>query len=156
MYLLTYLLTAVPGEPRKVRAEVVNSTAVKLSWRPPSDRDANGIVRGYRVHYVPLGHLDEPLVNVPAARLDLPDGLRTELVVAGLRPDTVYQFELEAYTRKGRGERSRPRKVRTNGAGPDLLPFNSVEYSTGPICEVPYDNLTIMKKGGSVAERLTC
>ena len=106
---------AVPGEPRKVRVEVLNSTAVKLDWRPPSDRELNGIVRGYRVHYVPLGHLDEPLVNVPPTRLDLADGLRTEVVIAGLRPDTVYQFEVEAYTRKGRGERSRPRKVRTKG-----------------------------------------
>jgi len=40
-----------------------------------------------------------------------------QVVIAGLRPDTVYQFEVEAYTRKGRGDRSRPRKVRTKGAG---------------------------------------
>ena len=108
---------SVPGEPRKVKVEVLNSTAVKLEWRPPSDRELNGIVRGYRVHYVPLGPLDEPLVNVPPTRLDLADGLRTEVVVTGLQPDTVYQFEVEAYTRKGHGERSRPRKVRTKGAG---------------------------------------
>jgi len=108
---------AVPGEPRKVRVEVLNSTAVRLEWRPPSDRELNGIVRGYRVHYVPLGHLDEPLVNVPPTRLDLADGLRTEVVVTGLRPDSVYQFEVEAYTRRGPGERSRPRKIRTKGAG---------------------------------------
>ena len=111
---------AVPGEPRRVRVEVLNSTAVKVEWRPPSDGQLNGIVRGYRVHYVPLGHLDEPLVNVPPTRLDLDDALRTDVVVAGLRPDTVYQFDVEAYTRKGRGERSRPRKVRTKGAGPLL------------------------------------
>jgi len=97
--------------------EVLNSTSVKVEWRRPSDRELNGIVRGFRLHYVPLGHLDEPLVNVPPARVDLPDGQRTEVVIGGLQPDTVYQFEVEAYTRKGQGERSRPRKVRTKGAG---------------------------------------
>jgi len=107
----------VPGEPRKVKVEVFNSTAVKVEWRQPSDRDVNGIVRGYRVHYVPLGHLDEPLVNVPPTRVDLADGQRTEVVIGGLQPDTVYQFEVEAYTRKDHGDRSRPRKVRTKGAG---------------------------------------
>ena len=108
---------AVPGEPRKVKVEVLNSTAVKVEWRPPADRELNGIVRGYRVHYVPLGHLDEPLVNVPPTRVDLADGLRTEVVISGLQPDTVYQFEVEAYTRKDHGKRSRPRKLRTKGAG---------------------------------------
>jgi len=100
-----------------VKVEVLNSTGVKIEWRPPSGRELNGIIRGYRVYYVPLGHLDEPLVNVPPTKLDLADGLRTEVVVGGLQPDTVYQFEVEAYTRKGHGERSRPRKVRTKGAG---------------------------------------
>jgi len=100
-----------------VKVEVLNSTAVKVEWRPPADRELNGVVRGYRVHYVPLGHLDEPLVNVPPTRVDVADGLRTEVVISGLQPDTVYQFEVEAYTRKDRGERSRPRKLRTKGAG---------------------------------------
>ena len=107
----------VPGEPRKVRVEVINSTAVKVVWRPPSDRQQNGIVRGYRVHYAQLGDHEEPLVNVPPARVDLPDGRSTDVVVAALQPDTLYQFEVQATTRKGHGELSRPRKVRTKGAG---------------------------------------
>jgi len=121
-------MCTVPGEPRKVKVEIVNSTAVKVEWRAPSDRQMNGIVRGYRVHYVPLGHLDEPLVNVPPTRVDVSDALTSHVVIAGLQPDTVYQFEVEAYTRKGQGERSRPKKVRTKGAGWSAYQLHLLTY----------------------------
>ena len=115
-----------------MKAEVLNSTAVKVTWRPPSDRETNGVVRGYRVHYVPLGHLDEPLVNVPPTRLDIADGMRSEVIIGGLQPDTVYQVEVEAYTRKGHGDRSRPRKVRTRGAGSLSLPVIPTSATVSP------------------------
>jgi len=40
-----------------------------------------------------------------------------EVVIGGLEPEAQYQFQVAAYTRKGDGERSRPKKIRTRGAG---------------------------------------
>jgi len=40
-----------------------------------------------------------------------------EVVIGGLEPEAQYQFQVAAYTRKGDGERSRPKKIRTKGAG---------------------------------------
>ena len=42
---------AVPGEPKRVRVEPVNSTAAAVEWRPPAPRDINGRIRGYQVIY---------------------------------------------------------------------------------------------------------
>jgi len=40
-----------------------------------------------------------------------------EVVIGGLEPEAQYQLQVAAYTRKGDGERSRPKKIRTKGAG---------------------------------------
>ena len=42
---------------------------------------------------------------------------QTSVVIGSLQPDTWYQFQVAAYTRKGDGERSRPKTVKTKGAG---------------------------------------
>lgn len=40
----------VPGEPQDVRVETVNSTAINVQWKPPQEKDRNGIIRGYHIH----------------------------------------------------------------------------------------------------------
>ena len=52
---------AVPGEPRKVKVEALNSTAIGVQWRPPADRDHNGVIRGYLVTYGRLNDRDEAI-----------------------------------------------------------------------------------------------
>jgi len=49
----------VPGEPRRVRLEAINSTAVRVQWRPPLEREQNGVIRGYQVLYLRLGDREE-------------------------------------------------------------------------------------------------
>ena len=44
-------------------------------------------------------------------------GDRHQVTVTGLQPDNFYQFQVAAYTRKGDGLRSRPKKAKTKGAG---------------------------------------
>ena len=105
----------VPGEPKKVKLEPLNSTAISIQWRPPTEKDQNGIIRGYQVYYVHVNDRDEPLGS--AAMFDVSDPTKTEAVVAGLQPDTSYQFQIAAYTRKGDGERTKPRNAKTKGAG---------------------------------------
>jgi hypothetical protein len=40
----------VPGEPTNVRVSTVNSTTIHVSWKPPAEKDRNGIIRGYHIH----------------------------------------------------------------------------------------------------------
>ena len=43
----------VPGEPTNLKARIVNSSTVEVSWDPPVDKDQNGIIRGYQIHVQP-------------------------------------------------------------------------------------------------------
>ncbi len=63
---------AVPGEPRKFKAEAVNSTSVQVEWKAPANKEKNGIIRGYQVHYIKVNDREEPvgsplMFNVPGA-----------------------------------------------------------------------------------------
>lgn len=40
----------MPGDPQDVKATPVNSTSVHVSWKPPQEKDRNGIIRGYHIH----------------------------------------------------------------------------------------------------------
>lgn len=40
----------VPGEPKDVRANPINSTTINVQWKPPLEKDRNGIIRGYHIH----------------------------------------------------------------------------------------------------------
>lgn len=44
-------------------------------------------------------------------------GSQTSIAVGGLAPDKDYQFQVAAYTRRGDGHRTRPKKIRTKAAG---------------------------------------
>jgi len=40
----------VPGDPQDVKATPLNSTSIHVSWKPPLEKDRNGIIRGYHIH----------------------------------------------------------------------------------------------------------
>lgn len=40
----------VPGEPADVKVTPVNSTTIHVSWKPPAEKNKNGIIRGYHIH----------------------------------------------------------------------------------------------------------
>lgn len=48
--LISLLILVVPGEPCNVKVEVVNSTAIEVSWTPPDEKERHGIIRGYQIH----------------------------------------------------------------------------------------------------------
>ena len=120
IYIPTYLqrvisVCVVPGEPRRVRLDVINSTAVNVQWVSPNEKDQNGLIRGYQVHYIKVSESDDPLGS--PGMIDTMDGTALEYVVGNLLPESSYRFQVAAYTRRGDGVRSRPRKVKTKGAG---------------------------------------
>ena len=115
------VVDVVPGEPRRVRADVVNSTAIRVQWRPPDDLSdrtqtstVSGVIRGYRV-YISEDGADPSTPPAPPRDVNNPEA--TEMITAGLRPDTTYLVHATAYTRRGDGQPSRTVKVRTKGAG---------------------------------------
>lgn len=126
---------SVPGEPKKVKVEAINSTSIFVEWRPPEARKQNGIIRGYFVYYVAVDENDVKLRNEQERSFDTTDGNRNEAVITGLEPDTRYHIQVAGYTRKGDGARSKIRVVSTTGAGmiSDSVAAISVNYQVEDI-----------------------
>lgn len=40
----------MPGDPQDVKVTPINSTTIKVNWKPPLAKDRNGIIRGYHIH----------------------------------------------------------------------------------------------------------
>lgn len=101
--------------PLDVDAKPLNSTTVHVRWRPPANRDRNGLIRGYQVHIQEMNK-EGDLVNEPL-RYDVASEEAEEYNVSGLQPDTAYSVQVAAVTRKGDGTRSRAVTVKTHGGG---------------------------------------
>ncbi|XP_070195997.1 tyrosine-protein phosphatase Lar-like isoform X3 [Littorina saxatilis] len=107
----------VPGEPRKLRVEAINSTGIFAEWDEP--KDTNGKIRGYQVYYIEVNSNDEPIAGIGSERYhDTYSGAVKEAVITGLDADTRYLVQVAAYTRKGDGLRSKSRIITTRGAVP--------------------------------------
>jgi len=118
----------VPGEPRRLRLEAINSTSVLVAWCPPAEAKRRGVIRGYRVVYSPATNRSSPVLEASSTTgtsahvLDVADPSTWQAAVTGLLASTMYQFQVAAVGRKGVGERSRPRRVVTKGQGLHQLP----------------------------------
>uniref|UniRef100_A0A8D8LSC0 protein-tyrosine-phosphatase n=1 Tax=Cacopsylla melanoneura TaxID=428564 RepID=A0A8D8LSC0_9HEMI len=112
----------MPGPPTDVKLTNVNSTTVHVEWRPPNEKERNGVIRGYHIHVQETkeegGYLNEPM------RFDVSDGSALELNVTGLQPDTIYTIQVAALTRKGDGDRSKPETIKTPGGVPNRANVN--------------------------------
>ncbi|XP_076439826.1 receptor-type tyrosine-protein phosphatase delta-like isoform X2 [Babylonia areolata] len=106
----------VPGEPRRVKVEAINSTGIFVEWDEP--KDTNGKIRGYQVFYIKVNSNDEPIPGQMERYHDTFSGDLREAVITGLDPDTRYLIQVAAYTRKGDGNRSKSRIITTKGAVP--------------------------------------
>ncbi|XP_077440031.1 protein tyrosine phosphatase receptor type Fa isoform X2 [Vanacampus margaritifer] len=106
----------VPGAPpRKVEADAVNATAVRVSWKPPLTIKQNGHVRGYQIVYSRMER-GEPHGQPLIVDVAHPDA--QEAILTGLLPETSYSLTVAAYTTKGDGAHSKARLVTTTGAVP--------------------------------------
>ncbi|XP_068449276.1 protein tyrosine phosphatase receptor type Fa isoform X7 [Clinocottus analis] len=106
----------VPGAPpRKVEADALNSTALRVTWKPPLSEKQHGQIRGYQLVYSRLEN-GEPHGQPVIMDVSLPDA--QEAIVTGLLPETTYSVTVAAYTTKGDGARSKAKLVTTTGAVP--------------------------------------
>eukprot|EP00058_Branchiostoma_floridae_P015952 XP_002601440.1 hypothetical protein BRAFLDRAFT_281312 [Branchiostoma floridae] len=128
----------VPGPPRRVNAEPINSTYIMVTWRPPRPELANGNVRGYQIHYQRLASSGEPVgypmmkdVMNPETEVRFPHGGYHEMAIGALEPDTKYSVQVAAYTLKGDGQRSKPKEVSTLGNVPNKPPVELTRTRDG-------------------------
>ncbi|XP_038108964.1 tyrosine-protein phosphatase Lar isoform X4 [Culex quinquefasciatus] len=105
----------MPGDPQDVKAAPVNSTTIHVSWKPPKEKNRNGIIRGYHIHVQEMRDEGKGLLNEPM-KFDVVDAL--EYNVTGLQPDTKYAVQVAALTRKGDGDRSAQIIIKTPGGVP--------------------------------------
>ncbi|XP_026486951.1 tyrosine-protein phosphatase Lar isoform X5 [Vanessa tameamea] len=122
----------VPGEPQDVKVTAINSTSIHVTWKPPPEKEKNGIIRGYHVHVQEVREEGKGLLNDPM-RFNVMDDTTLELNVSGLQPDTRYSVQVAALTRKGDGDRSAPVSVKTPGGVPNRPTVNLKILKQDPI-----------------------
>ncbi|XP_037386929.1 receptor-type tyrosine-protein phosphatase F isoform X4 [Pygocentrus nattereri] len=106
----------VPGAPpRKVEVEALNSTAIRVTWKPPLSVKQHGQIRGYQVIFSRLEN-GEPRGQPNIMDVALPEA--QEAIINGLLSETSYSVTVAAYTTKGDGARSKAKVIKTTGAVP--------------------------------------
>lgn len=115
-------LFLAPSNPRNVKTSILSPTEVKVSWAKPSYEGSGQGIVGYDIYY--NTSLEAGRKQVP---IQSPDDLSK--VVIGLRPATVYQFEVAARTDDGSGPLSFPEFV-TTWEGGKLITLCVRVYST--------------------------
>ncbi|XP_061378118.1 tyrosine-protein phosphatase Lar isoform X3 [Danaus plexippus] len=125
----------VPGEPQEVKVTAINSTSIHVTWKPPQEKEKNGIIRGYHVHVQELREEGKGLLNDPM-RFNVMDDTTLELNISGLQPDTRYSVQVAALTRKGDGDRSPPVTVKTPGGVPNRPTVNLKILERDPIVSI--------------------
>ncbi len=97
-------------------ADVLNSTAIRLTWNEPSD--PNGVVLSYHLD-ASVSTQDSYITETGLEGLDstLGNGDLREFVLTGLHPYVQYVFRLSAATSIGQGNATLPREAMTQEAG---------------------------------------
>ncbi|KAJ8679234.1 hypothetical protein QAD02_015021 [Eretmocerus hayati] len=107
----------VPGDPQNVTATAINSTTIHVEWDPPIIKERNGVIRGYHVIVQEFNEESKNQVNEPIVAIL--EESASHANISSLQPDTTYNVQVSALTRKGDGARSKPVKVKTPGGVPN-------------------------------------
>uniref|UniRef100_A0A3Q3RC56 protein-tyrosine-phosphatase n=1 Tax=Monopterus albus TaxID=43700 RepID=A0A3Q3RC56_MONAL len=103
----------VPGAaPRQVDVQPLNSSALRVTWRSVLPWLQHGQIRGYQVHFSRVENTESR--NLPRIKDLLLDEFQ-ELILGGLKADTLYSVSVAAYTIKGDGAHSKAKLVHTLG-----------------------------------------
>uniref|UniRef100_A0A3Q3A6U7 Receptor-type tyrosine-protein phosphatase F n=1 Tax=Kryptolebias marmoratus TaxID=37003 RepID=A0A3Q3A6U7_KRYMA len=99
--------------PRKVVTEALNSTAIKVTWKPPLSVKQHGHIQGY--HLI-CSRLKNGELHGQQVVMDISSLEAQEAVISSLLPETSYSVTVAAYTTHGDGALSKARIVTTKGA----------------------------------------
>lgn len=70
----------------------LNSTAISVTWKPPSNKDRHGLIRGYQIHVQEVNKAGD-MVGEPI-RYDVADENAEAYNVTELQPDTEYSIQV--------------------------------------------------------------
>lgn len=109
--------------PTEVRVAAVNSTAIKVSWKPPDPQKINGVNQGYKLQAW-KGNPDNrskpyKTFSVPPSAFD--PLAEQEAIMTGLEKFQEYNVTVLCFTNPGDGKRSVPEYVRTAEDVPDAV-----------------------------------
>ena len=85
-----------------------NETFIKVTWNPVPRSKANGIILGYRIL------LQKDSETMPVVNSTVDDS-SNYIEVADLQPNSVYEFNVFGFTRRGGGKRATVKFVTTEG-----------------------------------------
>uniref|UniRef100_A0AAQ4QMD5 protein-tyrosine-phosphatase n=1 Tax=Gasterosteus aculeatus aculeatus TaxID=481459 RepID=A0AAQ4QMD5_GASAC len=100
--------------PRQVDVQPLNYSALRVTWRSVLPRSRQGQIRGYQVHFSRAESGESR--NLPRIK-DLLLDESQELILGGLKAETLYSISVAAYTTKGDGAHSKAKLVQTLGIG---------------------------------------
>ncbi|XP_078791785.1 receptor-type tyrosine-protein phosphatase S isoform X4 [Oryzias latipes] len=115
----------VPGAaPRQVDVQPLNSSALRVTWRSVLPQLRQGQIRGYQVHFSraesgesrTLPRIKDLLLD--ESQMEEDESTLYELILGGLKAETLYSVSVAAYTTKGDGAHSKARLVKTTGIVP--------------------------------------
>ncbi|BES97569.1 Immunoglobulin V-set domain [Nesidiocoris tenuis] len=112
--------------PGNVVVEPYNSTAVKVSWKPPNPQKINGINQGYKI-LAYQGSKVKHSLTVPPSLLDPLE--EQKAIMAGLDKFSTYNFTVLCFTDPGDGVQSPPIEITTLEDVPDevgVLQFEDI------------------------------
>lgn len=81
---------APSGPPQNFTGEVVNSTAISLSWEPPALSQQNGVIDFYNISITDATTTTQTSLEVSSEH--------TQQVIASLHPYYLYEFRIAAAT----------------------------------------------------------
>uniref|UniRef100_A0A8C4I444 protein-tyrosine-phosphatase n=1 Tax=Dicentrarchus labrax TaxID=13489 RepID=A0A8C4I444_DICLA len=120
--------------PRQVDVQPLNSSALRVTWRSVLPRLRHGQIRGYQVHFNRaesgesrnLPRIKDLLLD--ESQVAVFDGAVSpqELILGGLKAETLYSVSVAAYTTKGDGAHSKAKLVQTLGIGKHMP---SIQFS---------------------------
>ncbi|XP_058794092.1 protein sidekick isoform X3 [Phymastichus coffea] len=102
--------------PTDVRVKAINSTAIKVWWKPPNPQKINGINQGYKLQaWHNGGFVEENEYKSMTVAPNLFDPQAEQsAIMANLRKYNVYNITVLCFTNPGDGERSMPVTIRTS------------------------------------------
>ena len=98
--------------PTDLALTPVNSTAIKLNWKPPKPGFINGINQGYKIEAVRPGVADSEVSLTVPSNLSNMLGLQTAYL-AGLAKYTLYSITVLCFTSQGNGPKTEVVESRT-------------------------------------------
>lgn len=104
--------------------QILGSTLAKVNWGKVPEKDQNGIIKGYRVRYTRIPEGTRRRRSAEDYKEEkISDGDTTSLVLQSLYKAGKYKVEVLAFTGKGDGNFSTPKRFRTADDGKFLPKF---------------------------------